>query len=91
MTISATSKDPAAAQAYANAAAARVVKVTNRVDTPVLVLSQLGMAALPTTPTNPRATVAVAAVAFGFIAAIFAALAAGALRRFVAADEVSER
>ena len=91
VTISATSKDPAAAQAYANAAAARVVKVTNRVDAPVLVLSQLGTAALPTTPTNPRATVAVAAVAFGFIAAIFAALAAGALRRFVAADEVSER
>ena len=91
VTISATSKDPAAAQAYANAAAARIVKVTNRVDAPVLVLSQLGPAALPTTPTNPRGTVAVAAVAVGLILAIFAALAAGALRRFVAADEVSER
>ena len=34
---------------------------------------------------------ALASVAFGFIAAIFAALAAGALRRFVAADEISER
>ena len=73
------------------AAPGRIVKVTNRVDAPVLVLSQLGPAALPTTPTNPRGTVAVAAVALGLILAIFAALAAGALRRFVAADEVSER
>ena len=30
-------------------------------------------------------------MAFGLIAAVFAALAAGALRRFVAADEISER
>jgi capsular exopolysaccharide synthesis family protein len=91
VTISATSTDPAAAQAYANAAAARVVKVTNRDAGSVLVLSPLGTAALPTTPTNPRGTVAVAAVALGLILGTFAALAAGALRRFVAADEVSER
>src|SRR6202034_1125817 len=72
VTISATSTDPAAAQAYANAAAARVVKVTNRDAGSVLVLSPLGTAALPTTPTNPRGTVAVGAIAFGLIAAIFA-------------------
>ena len=57
----------------------------------LLVLSELGAAELPTAPTNPRATVALASVVFGLIAAVFAALAAGALRRFVAADEISER
>jgi len=55
------------------------------------VLSELGAAELPTKPTNPRVTVALASIAFGLIAAVFAALAAGALRRFVAADEISER
>ena len=53
VTINATSTDPAAAQAYANATAARVVKVTNRDDSAVLVLSQLGTAALPTTADEP--------------------------------------
>ena len=91
VTISASSTDPRAAQAYANATAARVLKVTNRDAGSLLVLSELGAAELPTKPTNPRATVALASLAFGFIAAIFAALAAGALRRFVAADEISER
>ena len=82
---------PAAAQAYANATAARVLKVANRDAGSLLVLSELGAAELPTTPTNPRATVALASIAFGLIAAVFAALAAGALRRFVAADEISDR
>ena len=82
VTINATSTDPEAAQAYANATAARVVKVTNRNDTAVLVLTQLGTAPLPTTSTNPRTTVALASIAFGLIAAVFAALAASALRRF---------
>jgi capsular exopolysaccharide synthesis family protein len=91
VSINATSKDPAAAQAYANATAARVLKVTNRDAASVLVLSQLGTAELPTTPTNPRGTVAVASVAIGFIAAIFAALAAASLRRFVAADDIADR
>ena len=91
VTISASSTDPRAAQAYANATAARVLKVTNRDAGSLLVLSELGAAELPTKPTNPRATVALASVAFGLIAAVFAALAAGALRRFVAADEISER
>jgi capsular exopolysaccharide synthesis family protein len=91
VTISASSTDPRAAQAYANATAARVLKVTNRDAGSLLVLSELGAAELPTTPTNPRATVALASVAFGLILAVFAALAAGALRRFVAADEISER
>ncbi len=91
VTISASSTNPATAQAYANAVAARVVKITNRDAGSLLVLSELGAAELPTKPTNPRVTVAIASVAFGFIAAVFAALAAGALRRFVASDEISER
>jgi polysaccharide biosynthesis transport protein len=91
VTISATSTDPAAAQAYANATAARVVKVSNHDDTSVLVLTQLGSAPLPTTATNPKTTVAVAAIAFGLIAAVFAALGAAALRRGGGADELSER
>jgi capsular exopolysaccharide synthesis family protein len=91
VTISATSTDPATAQAYANAVAARVVNIANRDAGSLLVLSELGAAELPTTPTNPRVTVAIASIAFGLIAAVFAALAAGALRRFVASDEISER
>ena len=67
------------------------MKITNRDAGSLLVLSELGAAELPTTPTNPRVTVAIASVAFGLIAAVFAALAAGALRRFVASDEISER
>jgi capsular exopolysaccharide synthesis family protein len=91
VTINATSTDPAAAQAYANATAARVLKVTNRDASSLLVLSQLGTAELPVKPTNPRTTVALAAVVFGLIAAVFAALAAAAFGRFVAAEEISER
>ena len=91
VTITATSTDPAAAQAYANATAARVVKVTNRDAGSYLALSELGAAQLPTTPTNPRGTVAVASVVFGLIAAVFAALAAGALRRSTKVDEISQR
>ena len=91
VTITASSTDPAAAQAFANATAARVVTVTNRDAGSYLSLSELGGAELPTTPTNPRGTVAVASVAFGLIAAVFAALAAGALRRSAGVDEISER
>ncbi len=91
VTISAKSTDPAAAQAYANATAARVLSAANRANGTLLVLSQLGKAELPSKPTNPRATVAVASVVFGLIAAVFAALLAGALRRFVAADEIADR
>ena len=91
VSINASSTNPAAAQAYANATAARVLKVANHGGGSLLVLSELGGAELPTTPTNPRATVALASLAFGLIAAVFAALAAGALRRLVAADEISDR
>lgn len=91
VTIRATSTDPRAAQAYANATAARVVNVANLQAHSVLVLSALGSAVLPTSPTNPRATVVLASVAIGLILAVFAALAAAALRRFVTADEVWER
>jgi len=91
ITITASSTDPAAAQAYANATAARVLQITNRDAGSLLVLSELGGAELPTSPSNPRLTVGVASVAFGLIAAVFAALAVGALRRFVAADEISDR
>ena len=89
VTITATSSDPAVAQAYADAAAISVLDVTNREAKTTLMLSELGTAPLPTSPTNPRKTIIVAAVAFGFIAAIFAALAAAALRRrFATADEI---
>ncbi len=91
VTVSASSTNPATAQAYANTVAARVVKIANRDQGAVLVLSELGAAELPTKPTNPRVTVAIASIVFGLIAAVFAALAAGALRRFVASDEISER
>ncbi len=92
VTVSASSTDPAVAQAYANALAARMLELTNRQASTTLILSELGPAQLPTTPTNPRKTVAVAAIAFGLIAAVFAALAAAALRRrFVTADEIRDR
>jgi succinoglycan biosynthesis transport protein ExoP len=92
VTIAASSTDPAAAQAYANATAARVVSLTNLRAKTLVVLSELGPAQFPTTPTNPSKTIAVAAIAFGLIAAVFAALAAAALRRrFVTADEVRDR
>jgi capsular exopolysaccharide synthesis family protein len=92
VTITGTSSDPAAAQAYANALAAKVLQLTNRQATTTLVLSQLGPAQLPTTPTNPRKTIAVASIALGLIAAVFAALEAASLRRrFVTADEIRDR
>ena len=66
--------------------------MTNREATTTLVLSELGPAQLPTTPTNPRKTIVVASIAFGLIAAVFAALAAASLRRrFVTADEIRDR
>ena len=89
--ISASSTDPAAAQAYANATAARILKITNRQAASVLVLSELGSAELPTTPTNPRGTVLLASVVFGIIAAVFAALGAAALRRLGLADQIWDR
>ncbi len=91
VTINAKSTDPRAAQAWANATAARVVKVTNQTDHAVLVLSQFGTAALPTSPTGSRTTIVFAAFALGLIAAVFAALGAAAVGRHVAADEIWER
>jgi Mrp family chromosome partitioning ATPase/capsular polysaccharide biosynthesis protein len=91
ITISAKSTDPRAAQAWANAVAARVVKVTNQTDYTVLVLSQLGTAALPTSPTGSRASIVLAAFALGLIAAVFAALGSAAVGRHVAAEEIWER
>ncbi len=91
VTINASSTDPVAAQAFANATATRVLTVTNRDAGSYLVLSELGAAELPTSPTNPSGTVIAASLVFGLIAAVFAALAAGALRRTVAADEIAER
>lgn len=91
VTISAKSTDPRAAQAWANAVAAQVVRVTNQTAGTVLVLSQLGTAALPTSPTGSRTSVVLAAFALGLIAAVFAALGAAAIGRHVAADEIWER
>jgi capsular exopolysaccharide synthesis family protein len=91
VTINAKSTDPRAAQAWANAIAARVVKVTNLNAHTVLVLSQFGTAALPSSPTGSRTTVVLAAFVLGLIAAVFAALGAAAAGRHVAADEIWER
>ena len=65
--------------------------MSNRTDHTVLVLSQLGTAALPTAPTGSRTTVLLAAFALGLIAAVFAALGSAAIGRHVAADEIWER
>ena len=91
VTINAKSTDPHAAQAWANAVAARVVKVTNQTDRTVLVLSQLGTAALPTSPTGSRTSIVFAAFALGLISAVFAALGSAAVGRHVAAEEIWER
>jgi capsular exopolysaccharide synthesis family protein len=92
LTVTASSTDPAVAQAYANALAARMLQLTNREASTTLILSELGPAQLPTTPTNPRKTVLVASIAFGLIAAVFAALAGAAVRRRLAtADEIRDR
>ena len=91
VTIHAKSTDPRAAQAWANAVAAQVLKVTNATDKNVLVLSQFGTAALPTSPTGSRTTIVLATFVLGLIAAVFAALAAAAIGRHVAADEIWER
>jgi capsular exopolysaccharide synthesis family protein len=91
VTINAKSTDPHAAQAWANAVAARVVKVTNQTANTVLVLKQLGTAALPTSPTGSRTSIVFAAFVLGLIAAVFAALGSAAVGRHVAADEIWER
>ncbi len=91
VTISAKSTDPKAAQTFANATAARVVKLTNRSAKTVLTLSQLGSATLPTSPTNPGKTLLLATFVLGIIAAVFAALGAAAIGSYVAADEIWER
>jgi capsular exopolysaccharide synthesis family protein len=91
VSINAKSTDPRAAQAWANAVAARVVKVTNQTDNNVLVLYQLGTASLPTSPTGSRTSIVLASFALGLIAAVFAALGAAAVGRHVAADEIWER
>jgi polysaccharide biosynthesis transport protein len=92
VTITAKSTDPSVAQAFANATAARLVSVTaNSQAHSVLVLSQLGSAPLPTSPTNPRKTVLAASFVFGLIAAVFAALIAARIGSYVAADEIWEK
>jgi receptor protein-tyrosine kinase len=91
VTINAKSTDPRAAQAWANAVAARVVRVVNQNDHTVVALAQLGTAALPTSPTGSRTSIVFAAFALGLIVAVFAALASAAVGRHVAADEIWER
>lgn len=91
ITISAKSTNPRAAQAFANAAAARMIKLANKNASTVLMMSELGSAPLPTTPTNPRATVLLASFVVGLIAAVFAAIGAAAIGRHVASDEIWER
>jgi capsular exopolysaccharide synthesis family protein len=92
LTLSATSTDPKAAAAYANAAAVALINLAKQQSKELLTLNQLGTALVPSAPDNPKTPILFAAVAFGAIAAIFAALGANSLRRrFRKVDEVRER
>jgi capsular exopolysaccharide synthesis family protein len=92
LTVAATSLDPRAAQAYANAASTELIGLAKQQVKTLLSLVQLGQAPLPTAPDNPRKTVLVASFVFGLIAAVFAALAASSIRRrFRQVDEVRDR
>lgn len=92
LTISATSQDPHAAQAYADAASTALIGLAKQQVKSFMTLDQLGTALLPTSPDNPRKTVLVAAFVFGVIAAVFAALASASIRRrFRQVDEVHDR
>lgn len=92
LSIAATSPDPGAARAYANAVATTLIGLAKQQLKGVLTLDQLGQAPLPTVPDNPRKTVLVASFVFGLIASVFAALAASSIRRrFRQVDEVRDR
>lgn len=90
LTFSATSRDPVAAADYANA----VVRVVARQQPAqaAYVLRQVAPATPPSSPVSQKKTILVAAVGFGIILAVFAALAAaGIRRRFSNVEELRER
>jgi len=90
LTLNATCKNPRAAADMANAVAARVsgIQPPNAQYT----LTQLSQAVPPTSPSNPRLPILLAAGGFGIILGIFAAIwAAGIRRRLSRVTEVKER
>src|ERR1700722_7373856 len=79
ITITATSGDPGVAAAFANAVAARVQALQPK--GALYVLQVLSPAIRPGAPSNPSTPVLAAAVGFGLIVAVFAALGAASIRR----------
>src|ERR1700722_1177744 len=79
ITINGTSTDPAAAAAFVNADAQIVLNLEKH--NGIYTLLEPSRAQIPITPSNPRKPVLFGAIAFGVIAAIFAAVGADALRR----------
>ncbi len=90
--IQGSGTDPGAVAAAVNAVAKRTVAVVadSSLGSEVELLS-LGPAPVPSSPSNPRKAILVAAWGIGLIAAVFAALAAAGIRRRLSrADEVKE-
>jgi tyrosine-protein kinase len=90
--IKGSGTDPGAVAAAVDAVAKKTVAVVAQSSLGAQVeLLPLGTAPVPSSPSNPRNPILVAACAIGLIAAVFAALAAaGIRRRFSRADEVKE-
>jgi succinoglycan biosynthesis transport protein ExoP len=90
--IQGSGTDPGAVAAAVNAVAQKTVAVVTKssLGSEVELLS-LGPAPVPSSPSNPRKPILIAAGAIGLIAAVFAALAAAGIRRRLSrADEVKE-
>jgi capsular exopolysaccharide synthesis family protein len=92
VTITATSSDPVAAAAFANASARELIALQPSSQTSGYALTDISAATPPTKPANPRLPTVVGAAAFGLILAVFAAMwAAGIRRRLSRVTEVRER
>jgi capsular exopolysaccharide synthesis family protein len=79
MTITATSANPAAAAAFVNADARQLASLEKR--STYYTLVDPSPAPIPDTPSNPRKEILLGSLAFGFIAAVFAAMGVDAVRR----------
>ncbi len=79
MTITGTSGNPAAAAAFVNADARLLASLEKRSQFYTLV--DPSPAPVPDTPSNPRKEILLGSIAFGIIAAVFAAMGADAVRR----------
>ena len=90
--IQGSGTDPGAVAATVNAVATKTVAVVTHSSLGAEVeLLSLGPAPVPSSPSNPRKAILVAAWGIGLIAAVFAALAAAGIRRRLSrADEVKE-